>query len=303
VYVLLLTALHNHQGSLKQSGLSFTQYSHCRQLLIIRLRPAQQTYVDPAMVACSATSGGALPAAVQFLPNLRLVCCAHISCCVAQQAWLRLWDFGPDQQPVLLFGQRLDVCSKLQSGLQVLLAVQQLDISLRSTEGERFDKALCKRMDLLTCTAQCTNSAAESGPLHPSIQVLLQTRKPCFEQLPSFLPSTGQTAHASAHIMQMLWWWKWQYRFERWHLRQQARMCMQVRQRKQHAVVDAPGAAGRPCGQCRAKAQELQRSRCCGRCNESARMLGGVSSGSVQHHPPVISRQLRSLHFVRHITV
>lgn len=47
---------------------------------------------------------------------------------------LRHGDHGLAQQPVLLVFQRLHMCSKLQDGLQVLLALQQLQVSLRSAE-------------------------------------------------------------------------------------------------------------------------------------------------------------------------
>jgi hypothetical protein len=92
------------------------------------------------MAACGVTSGGALPAAVQLLLEMSMVCCAHISRCLVLQAWLRPWDCRLAKQLVLLLGNRLDVVSKLQEGLQVLLALQQLHFSLRSADMDCFDR-------------------------------------------------------------------------------------------------------------------------------------------------------------------
>jgi hypothetical protein len=57
---------------------------------------------------------------------------AHISQCIALYALLRPGSCRPAQQLVLLLSQRLAVCRKQQGGLQVLPAVQQLDICLHS---------------------------------------------------------------------------------------------------------------------------------------------------------------------------
>ena len=108
-----------------------------------------------------------------------------------------------------------------------------------------------------------THSAAEAKPLHPSIQVMLRSHKPCSRAVALIVPSTGQPARASAHAKVMAV--DGAMSLEWWHLRKQARVCVhqpQVQQRKQHAVVDAPSAIHRPCSQRGAKAQELQRSRC-----------------------------------------
>ena len=108
--VPLLAALHNPQCFLEHSGLSTTEYSRYRQSSIRRLQP-QQRCVALAMAACGVTSGGALPAAVQLLLELSMVCCAHIRRCLVLQAWLRPWECRVVKQPVLLLSHRLDVVS------------------------------------------------------------------------------------------------------------------------------------------------------------------------------------------------
>ena len=95
------------------------------------------------MAACGVTSGGALPAAVQLLLEVSMVCCAHVSRCLVLRAWLRPWDCRLAQQPVLLLSHRLDVVSKLQEGVHVFPALQQLHFRLRSADGGLLLQTSC----------------------------------------------------------------------------------------------------------------------------------------------------------------
>jgi hypothetical protein len=66
--------------------------------------------------------------------------CARVTDPTSMWVTLCHRDHGLAQQPVLLVFQRLHMCSKLQDSLQVLLALQQLHVSLRSAEHRA---ALC----------------------------------------------------------------------------------------------------------------------------------------------------------------
>ena len=99
-----------------------------------------------------AVQQGGVPPAGAACFDAKTVCCgqhdrphagdlaggAHISRCVTLQALLRPCVRGPAQQLVLLVRKRLDVYYKLQDGLQVLPAVQQLHVSLQSAAFENL---------------------------------------------------------------------------------------------------------------------------------------------------------------------